>query len=98
MNWTAHEIKQLRYRLGWSQAELARFMKLELAKISAWELGASPPDEQYRSMLAKIYNQAESNAERIQRRPIAEVIMKDRKLSQIHDFDVIDSIQIEESK
>ena len=92
MNFTAQEIKQLRGRLGWSQAELARQMKTELAQISAWELGAAPLGEQYRSQFAQIYHQAEMNADRVQRRPIAEIIMRDRGLSQIHDFDVLDSI------
>lgn len=92
MNWTAQEIKQLRSRLGWSQAELARQMKTELAQISAWELGTTPPADQYRSRFAQIFHQAELNAERVQRRPIAEIIMRDRGLSQIHDFDVLDTI------
>jgi transcriptional regulator with XRE-family HTH domain len=95
VNWTAQEIRQLRCRLGWSQAELARQMKTELAQISAWELGASPLGDQYRSRFAQFFHQAEMNAERIQRRPIAEIIMRDRGLSQIHDFDVIDSITVQ---
>jgi hypothetical protein len=41
-----------------------------------------------RSLVLQIMNQAESNAERVQRVPIAEVMMKDLGLSQIHDFDV----------
>jgi transcriptional regulator with XRE-family HTH domain len=92
MNFTAQEIKQLRSRLGWSQAELARQMKTELACISAWELGTTPLDEQYRNRFAQIFHQAELNADRIQRRPIAEIIMRDRGLSQIHDFDVLDTM------
>lgn len=98
MNWTAQEIKQLRSRLGWSQAELARQMKTELAQISSWELGTASLDEQYRSRLAQIFHQAELNAERIQRRPIAEIIMRDRGLSQIHDFDVLDTLTPTEEK
>ena len=92
MSWTASELKNLRYRLGWSQAELARSLKLEVAKVSAWELGHAPPDDQSRNALASIFQHAENNCEKLQRRPIAEVIMRDRGLSQIHDFDVLDSM------
>lgn len=92
MTWTASEIRQLRYRMGWSQAEMARSLKLELATVTAWETGRSEVGEEHRSALIMIMNQAESNAEKVQRRPISEVIMKDRKLSQIHDFEVMDTL------
>lgn len=92
---TAHELKELRSRLGWSQAEFARQMKTELATIAAWELGTAQVDKSYLSRLTFIMNQAEMNAERVQRRPVAEIIMKDRGLSQIHDFDVLDSFHVD---
>ena len=88
MNWTSDEIKQLRYRLGWSQAEMARSLKLELTMVASWELGHQPPQEEHRHLLLSIMHQAESNAERVQRRPIAEMMMRTQGLSQIHDFDV----------
>lgn len=92
MNWTADELRQLRYRLGWSQAEMARCLKLELSTISQWEAGTVPPLEEHRNQLLRIFHQAESNSEKVHRRPIAEVIMRDRKLSQIHDMDVLDTL------
>ncbi|MEK7355001.1 MAG: helix-turn-helix transcriptional regulator [Bdellovibrionota bacterium] len=88
MNWTAIEIRQLRYRLGWSQAEMARCLKLELSQVSSIEAGRTLLPIEHRSSLLQIMNQAESNAERVQRVPIAEVMMKDLGLSQIHDFEV----------
>jgi transcriptional regulator with XRE-family HTH domain len=93
VNWTAEEVRKLRYRLGWSQAELARSLNLEIAVLSNIEAGRSDLPEEFRSALLRIFNQAESNADRAQRRPIADVIMKDRGLSQIHDFDVATSIE-----
>lgn len=92
MTWTADELRQLRYRLGWSQAEMARCLNLELSTVSQWEAGLVPPQEEHRNQLVRILHQAESNSERIHRRPIAEVIMRDRGLSQIHDMDVLDSL------
>jgi len=91
MNWSSDEIRQLRYRLGWSRAEMARLMNLAPATVQAWESGEKPTEAQCNALLA-ILNQAESNAERIQRRPIAEVVMRDRGLSQIHDLEVIDAL------
>ena len=93
INWTSDEIKQLRYRLGWSQAEMARSFKLELATVAAWELGQQPPQDEHRHLLLSTMHQAESNAERVQRRPIAEVMMRTRGLSQIHDFEVQNGIE-----
>ena len=93
MNWTADEIRQLRYRLGWSQAEMARCLKLELNTVSEWEAGKLPPLEAHRSALLSILHQAESNVEKVQRRPIAEAMMRDKGLSQIHDLEVIDDLE-----
>lgn len=89
MNWTSDELRQLRYRLGWSQAEMARNLKLDLSVVNAWETGATPPTTEHCNALFSIMNQAESNAEKVQRRPIAEAMMRTRGLSQIHDIDVI---------
>lgn len=50
------------------------------------------PQSEERSLLLRILQQAETYADKIQRRPIAEVIMHDRGLSQIHDLEVIDSL------
>ena len=89
MDWTPFEIRQLRCRLGWSQAEMARYFKIELATVSGWETGAGLPEGTQCSTLLHIFNQAQNNAERMQRRPIAEVMMRDQGLSQIHDFEVM---------
>lgn len=92
MSWSADEIRQLRYRLGWSRAELARILSLAPATVTSWEEGQIHPNDAHCNALLAILNQAESNAEKIQRRPIAEVVMRDRGLSQIHDLEVIDAL------
>ncbi len=84
---TAEELRQLRYRLGWSQAELARLLNIEMAQISGLESGALAIPHALKSSLVRIMFQADSNALAVQRRPIAEVIMKEKNLSQLHDFD-----------
>jgi transcriptional regulator with XRE-family HTH domain len=89
---TAIELRQLRHRLGWSQAEMARCLKIDYQSVANWELGETAPSQQNHSALLGILQIAESNAGRMQRRPVAEVMMKDRGISQIHDFDVIESL------
>lgn len=92
MNFTADDIRHLRSRLGWSQAEMARFLNLELKTVAAWEVGSQALGDEHRNALILIYHQAESLSEKVQRRPIAEVMMKSRGLSQIHDMEVIEGM------
>ena len=92
MMWTADQLKDLRYRLGWSQAEMARHLECGVEAVFDFETGRSQPSDSHRQILVQIYTNAESNSERVQRRPVAEVIMHDRGLTQIHDFDVIENI------
>jgi predicted transcriptional regulator len=88
MNWTPEEVRQLRYRLGYSQAEMARHLQMEFSVFSKFEAGTVPVPPELRGTLIRILQQAESMADRTMRGPIAEVMMKDRGLSQIHDFEV----------
>ena len=91
MEFSADEVRQLRHRLGWSLAEMARCLSTDLETVGRWELGHSPPSSEHRNQLVNIMSQAESNSERIQRRPIAEVAMRERGLCQIHNFDLPES-------
>lgn len=92
MNWTADELRQLRYRLGWSRAELARSLGCELSTVHDWETAGIQADNIHRNRLLLFLNQAEMTAENVQRRPVAEVIMNDRGLAQIHETEVIDCL------
>lgn len=92
MIWTADELRQLRYRLGWSRAELARSLGCEVAKVHEWEVSGIAPDSIHRNRLVLFLHQAEMTAENVQRRPVAEVLMNDRGLAQIHETEVIDCL------
>ena len=81
------ELRRLRYRLGWSQAEMARNLKIEMSAIAGFESGAALIPVTLKSSLIRISQQADSNADSTQRRAIAETLMDERKLSQIHNFD-----------
>ena len=90
MDYTAAEMKQLRYRLGYSQAEMARCLNLQLVHISGFESGSALVPEDLKNRLLMMFNQAEDSVARVQRRPLADVIMKERGLSQLPDFDIVD--------
>lgn len=92
MEFSALEIRQLRCRLGWSQAELARCLKLELATVIQLEQGLFALSDELRNKLMLIFHQAEGMAEKVHRRPIAEVIMRSKGITQIHDSDVDDDL------
>lgn len=83
----ADDLRKLRYRLGWSQAEMARSLKLDLMQMAALEAGREQITGELKSSIVRILHQADSNAAQTQRTPIAEVIMKQKNLSQIHSMD-----------
>jgi transcriptional regulator with XRE-family HTH domain len=92
VNLTADELRKLRRRLGYTQAEMARRVNTSLETVSAWESGSLALADEFRNALLRIYQQAENAADQVARRPIAEILMKDRGLSQIHDADVVDCL------
>ncbi len=71
---------------------MARTIGCELDHVMAWEAGRVSPHDSHRNNLLHIFYQAELNAEKVARRPVAEVLMHDRNLAQIHDMDVIDCL------
>ena len=52
----ADKIKQLREQMGYTQAELARKLKLTRSSINGWEMGLSVPTTPMVVELAKIFN------------------------------------------
>ena len=87
MEFTKDELRHLRYRLGWSQAEMARNLNVNFADVSGFETGAFIIPVALTSSLVRILQQADANADCTQRRAIAETLMDQRGLSQIHNFD-----------
>ena len=83
------EFRQLRLRLGWSLAEMARRMGCHQSIILKWESNHLTPDPEvvrhYESLLALVDEQAE----RTRQMPIAESLLKDEHLSQCSEDDVV---------
>ena len=89
MNLSASDIRDLRCRMGWCQADLARRLACSLDVVAKYESGESEIDAAHGRLLSAVFHQAEAAAHRILRRPVAEILMRDRGISQIHDFDVL---------
>ena len=51
----AEKIKSLREKLGYSQSQLAKHLKISRAAVNAWEMGLNTPSTQYIIELAKIF-------------------------------------------
>jgi transcriptional regulator with XRE-family HTH domain len=87
IDFTNDEMRKLRYRLGWSQAEMARNLKIEISLMMGFESGTAALPAELINSLVLISCQADSNADCTQRRALAETLMEEQGLSQIHNFD-----------
>ncbi|HEX4923690.1 MAG TPA: helix-turn-helix transcriptional regulator [Bdellovibrionales bacterium] len=81
--WTSAEIRQLRLRLGWSQAELARRLGCRQQTVSEWETDAYVPQNAYSRLLELLHDHLEVHSDQVSRRPVAEILMKEVGYSQI---------------
>jgi DNA-binding transcriptional regulator YiaG len=91
-SWSASELRRLRCRMGLSRADFARTLGCEMTLVSQWETGQKAPADEHRNILLGFHHQAESNCEKVHRRPVAEVLMNSRGLTQIHDMEVMDCL------
>jgi transcriptional regulator with XRE-family HTH domain len=81
--WNSAEIRQLRLRLGWSQAELARHLGCRQQTVSEWETDAYVPQNAYSKLLDLLKEHSQVHSDQVRRRPVAEVMMKEVGFSQI---------------
>ncbi len=84
------DIKQLRQRLGWSVAEMARRMGCSADIVADWERGQRSPDSDVLNQMQYLDSYLHTYSERISRAPMAEKIMDDDRLSQLTHRDLID--------
>lgn len=50
------KIRQLREKVGYSQAQLAKKLDVTRSSVNAWEMGLSTPTTQYIVALAKLFH------------------------------------------
>jgi transcriptional regulator with XRE-family HTH domain len=94
MEITAQDLRTLRYRMNWTQAELAQTLGCTVDALLGWERGHTPCELSLteKSRLLIFQAQADSNSAQVQRRAVAENLMVERQLSQIVDQDVIECL------
>lgn len=89
MEWDAEQIRSLRRRLGWSHADLARRLGVQVESIHQWEKGEAVPQE-VTNDLEVIFNQAEVAAVEISQLTQVESTLVKRELESI-DNESLDS-------
>jgi DNA-binding transcriptional regulator YiaG len=80
---TNDDFKNIRQRLGWSRAEMARRHGADLDVIDAWETGRVSPDSgalnQYRFLLSGV----EEASDHVAQAPLAEAKIDAENLAQV---------------
>lgn len=82
MNWNAKNIRQLRLSMGWTQCELSRHLKTEMALVTAWEMGQSQPSKDMNEQLTLLAKHAEFSADVLSQTPLAELFLEESDLDQ----------------
>jgi DNA-binding XRE family transcriptional regulator len=93
--WTAAEIRELRWRLGWSQAELARRLGCRQQTVSEWETNAYEPQNAYSKLLDLLFENVETNSIAMVRQPMAEVVMKQVGYTQVNGDQIAEKYALE---
>jgi transcriptional regulator with XRE-family HTH domain len=84
-------VKSLRLRLGWSQADLARRLSCSIIEVNEWEHGQCSPNIKLSGQLELLFSQAETCAFELQTTPKAENICKNKHLGQVPMYGLEDS-------
>ncbi len=81
--WKHDEIRLLRLRLGWTQADLARRLSCDLQLVESLEIGSKVAAIEVVHKLELIAHQADLCGEEIQNRPVAENMCDQEQLGQV---------------
>lgn len=60
LSWSGEKIKDLRRRLGWSQAELSNRLGCRQQTVSEWETNVYQPQNAYSQLLDRIFEDAQN--------------------------------------
>ncbi len=89
MSFEGKDIRNLRQRIGWSVAEMARQMGCDKDLIERWEAGAMKPDSDALNQLRYLRNHIESYNDKIAQKPLAEKEMESRRIAQLTHRDLL---------
>jgi DNA-binding transcriptional regulator YiaG len=87
------EIRNLRQRLGWSLAEMARQMGCTTALIQAWEGGSSHPDHEAMNQLHFLMDRVEKKNNHLAETPVLEREIESRGVLQLTHRDLLKDFQ-----
>ena len=88
MNWNGSKLRELRLRIGWSQAELARQLGCDIELVREWEFDETEIPFGPSLSLSVIYNSVEANSELVSQRALSQVVMKSLGVCQIDSHDL----------
>ncbi len=88
MEWTKDSIRDLRLRMGWSQADFARRLNCEAKTVDQWERGLQNPISFVLSELELLARDAEINSTEIICQSIAEGLLTTQAIDQIEFSEV----------
>lgn len=86
--WTPVRVRDLRNRLGFGRADLARRLGLTLSEVVAWEEGKASIPEEMSLPLRSLEKNADSTRENLCWLPRAEQYIESGKLSQLNIEDI----------
>ncbi|MFN7904536.1 MAG: helix-turn-helix transcriptional regulator [Pseudobdellovibrionaceae bacterium] len=79
----SEHLKELRQRLGYSAADVARRVQVPLETVKAWELCSAIPSVEYIAKLEVLFQQAQLCSQDMQTLSVTEMEMQQRSLDQI---------------
>jgi len=86
--WSAQDVRELRWRLGWSQAEFARHLGCRQQTISEWETGVYEPQNAYSKLLSHLEGESDLYVSRIKIEAVADALLNEHNCSQITHTEV----------
>lgn len=90
--WTADSIRELRWRLGWSQAELARHLGCRQQTISEWETGLYQPQNAYSKILDQFSDRNDFYRQQIRVDSQAENVLRQARQTQVSTDEVMEHL------
>lgn len=88
MQWTADNIRILRLRLGWSQADCARRLGCATQTVMDWEAGQLAPTPDDIRQLERLVFYLDTYIETIESQPLSEYLFSQMNIEQIHRNDL----------
>jgi DNA-binding XRE family transcriptional regulator len=92
--WSAKEVRELRWKLGWSRADLSRRIGISAEIVAKWELHGALPSQELALELDRLLEGVEEEAFRISRRPLVEIFLKENHVTQASN-DLIPDLDID---